>query len=158
MVETIDELSRLAKELNQQSDKLNALITSLNQKLAALNFGVEVWHNGAIEAGDFREEYDDEDRLIEKCRSVVMLGYSKVEDAWQLAVREETWKTDLASGGEREFTVNPDPPSPLLKAPRETRIKALRLVPRLLDDLRDEAKALLNSIEQGKQLAAKLGS
>jgi hypothetical protein len=158
MVETIDELSRLARELNQQSDNLNALIMTLNKKLAALNFGVEVWHAEPIEAGDFREGYDDEERLIEKYRGVVVLGYSKVQDTWQLAVREEMWRTDLASVGEREFTVNPDPPSPLLKAPRETRIKALRLVPKLLDDLRDEAKALLNSIGQGKKLAAKLGS
>jgi hypothetical protein len=37
------ELSVLSRKLNQKSDKTNEIITTINKKLAALNFCLEVW-------------------------------------------------------------------------------------------------------------------
>lgn len=157
MVETISELTRLASELNEQSNNLNALITSLNEKLGAMNFGLETWNYETIAGDNYKEDYDDDGRLVDKYRRASELGYAKVEDVWQLAVREVTRKVDLESPGEYEYSVNVEYPSPLLKASREARIRALPLVRTLLDRLRDEAKDLLNAIAEGKKLAVKLG-
>src|ERR1700733_5024866 len=43
----LGELAVLAQTLNSESDELNATIQTINEKLRALNFGVEVWCKGS---------------------------------------------------------------------------------------------------------------
>jgi len=42
-VVNLSELTPLAKELNQTTDEINSIISTVNEKLAALNLGVEAW-------------------------------------------------------------------------------------------------------------------
>jgi hypothetical protein len=59
------ELAALAQALNSESDDLNSTIQTINEKLRALNFGVEVWCKGSD--GDY--------------------GFARVDDQWQLATQ-----------------------------------------------------------------------
>ena len=140
MVDTVNELYSIALKLNQKSDQLNALITSINAKLAKLNFGIEVW----LKSHPIKEDGD----------AKAFLGYYKVKDEWQLSV----WDPDdaLESG---------DIPSPRLSgnlwpltaASRELRLLAMPLIPKLLDRIKDRAEELLTGLEAAEKAAESLG-
>jgi hypothetical protein len=140
VVDTIKELSSIALKLNQKSDQLNALITSINAKLAKLNFGIEVW----LKSHPIKENGD----------SKVFLGYYKSKDEWQLTV----WDPDdsLEPGD------IPSPRSsgnlwPLTAASRELRLLAMPLIPKLLDGIKDKAEELLSGLEAAEKAAESLG-
>jgi hypothetical protein len=62
MVDTLNELASLSRSLNEKSDKLNSIISSINVKLAKLNFGVEAWlYDDAIEEGEIYSISDEQD-------------------------------------------------------------------------------------------------
>jgi hypothetical protein len=61
----VAELVPLATTLNSESNDLNSTIQTINEKIRALNFGIEVWCKGSD--GDY--------------------GFARVEDVWQLAAR-----------------------------------------------------------------------
>ena len=61
MVDTIKELSGLSRKLNQKSDTLNSVISSINEKLTKLNLGVDAWLLDPIDADDPYCREDDED-------------------------------------------------------------------------------------------------
>jgi len=152
VVDTINELSNLAKKLNKKSDTLNATITTINGKLAKLNLGTEVWM--PMEEGDpYYRESDDEERF--PMREETWLGYCKVNDEWELALKEVTVGTD--DQGERFADVlKSDPVRPLLQSSRENRVGAMKLIPRLLDAIEREAKYLLDTIDEAEKAAEKL--
>lgn len=158
VVDTINELSDLSIELNQQSDKLSSIISSVNSKLGKLNLGIEVWlERNPLEAEGYRDTHDDEGHRIDRYREVTLLGYCKVEDEWQLAVKAAIFQTETGRwGGEYEETVNPVSPTSLLKASRNLRSKAMSLLPELLDILKARAVSLLQGIEKAEEAAERL--
>lgn len=157
MVDTIKELSDLSHKLNQKSDKLNVLISSMNEKLAAFNFGVEAWLIDPITAGDPNDWDMERGCQTDPERDATLLGYCKVEDQWQLATQRTTLVEKTDERGETyEQAKNSMAAAPLLKASREVRAKAMRLIPRLLDLLKDEAVDLLASIEDAEKAVKRL--
>jgi hypothetical protein len=158
MVDTIQELSDLSRKLNQKSDQLNALISSMNRKLAQLNFGVEVWlEDDPIAASDYEDWDSDNDCRMSPERGATLLGYCDADDGWQLAVRATTLVTKYDKyGRDYEEAKNSQEATPLLKAPRKIRVQAMRLIPALLDVLRDKAAELLENIEKAEKAAEKL--
>jgi hypothetical protein len=155
MVDTISELSELSRKLNQKSDKINSIIATINKKLAAQNFGLEVWlEHWPIESGNF-EKLSDE--MLPREKSVTYLGYCNVEDEWQLATKSGTLVEDVNRDVGEIFTELTEVSyNALLKEARSIRVKALPLVPRLLDHLKVEAESLLKFIDQAEQAAEKL--
>ena len=155
MVETIKELSSLSTKLNQKSDKLNSIISTVNRKLTKLNFGIEVWlAHDPVEAGDYQVFYDEnEHEESASQRTITLLGYAKVDDEWQLAVKRTLCQINEA--GEEEIT-NTWGVQPLLKAPRVVRSSAMRLIPDLLDALKDRGESLLRAIEKAEKAAEEL--
>jgi hypothetical protein len=162
MVETIQELSALAKKLNQKSDGINVSISTINAKLAKLNIGLEVWLGSgwsidALKTDDWEEVNPNETNMLPRKRNFASLGYDIVEDAWQLTVKFATetqhWDDDV-----RDVTTDISDVQyvPLLKASRELRIAALPLVPRLLDAIKARAEAVLNDIEAAAKAAEEL--
>lgn len=88
MVDTIKELSDLSRQLNQESDKVNSIILRINENLANLNLGVEVWLTGEpIETGE-RGEVETESGWTEECIQEAILGYCRIGRAWELAVKD----------------------------------------------------------------------
>jgi hypothetical protein len=159
MVDTISKLSDLASKLNKKSDTLNATITTINRKLEKLNLGVEAWlENSPIEPSDpYFGDHDDDEKwpLVDG----TLLGYARVEDEFQLAVKEAT----LAEFDSRGF-IHPDYYEitkswnlrPLLKANRNIRVRAMDYVPLLLDQIKSEATGLLKSIQEAEKAAENL--
>jgi hypothetical protein len=140
VVDTINELSDLSRRLNQKSDQLNDLISSINGKLAKFNFGIEVWTMS--------------EAVMAEGSSMAFLGYTKIEDEWQLAVwdRDDVLRTE-DSGGLHRIGQNV---WPLLKVSRKVRLQAMPLVPRLLDDIKRRAEELLNGLAQAEEAAENL--
>jgi hypothetical protein len=159
VVDDINELSDLSRKLNEKSDALNAAISSINKKLAKLNFGVEVWlEQSPIECGDFDTNTSEiEDRLTDPTADATLLGYCHVEDAWQLAVKYVTLHARKDKLG-RVYNEATDSlqPRPLLKASRQLRFKSASEIPQILDRIKDEATLLLEGIEKAEKTASKL--
>lgn len=156
MVDTINELSGLSRKLNEKSDTLNATITKVEEKLNALNLGVEAWLDIALESGTPYYGEDDEAQRYPR-KDVTVPGYAKISDEWCLAFREETWHQVEDNFGrtvwETQWAVDP---RPLLSAPRNIRAKALSHVSDLLNVIKHNAEQLLKGIEAGEKAAEKL--
>jgi hypothetical protein len=155
MVNSLNELSDLSRKLNQKSDKTNSIITTINKKLAVLNFGLEVWlKHPTIKSGDFESVYSGQIDRLPRQRSVVYLGYCNVEDGWQLAAKSGLLVEDWDKEAEETYTELTEVEyQPLLRAPREVRVGALPLVPRLLDEIKLKAESLLKAIDEAEKAA-----
>lgn len=161
MVNTINELSELSRKLNQKSDKTNEIIAGINEKLAGLNLGIEVWLDRQFDKwlrdGDFERVGGAEQRdVYPREKEVAYLGYCNVETGWQLAIKEATLLEHRGDDGEVIEEDTDVSYRPLLRASRETRIAALPLVPRLLDVLKAKAESVLRSIDEAEKAAEKL--
>jgi hypothetical protein len=158
MVDTIEELSALSRKLNQSSDRINAVISGLNEKLANLNFGLEVWYETVpVEETDWETLDRSQVSVHPREKSLSYLGYCRFDDGWELALKSATltemWDSDAEEvTSELSSVVH----RPLLKASREARAKAIRFIPRLLDEIKDEAQGLLRSIDEAEKVATKL--
>jgi hypothetical protein len=87
----------------------------------------------------------------------IRIWISTVEDEWQLAVKDTILGDKINQYGHPYQEIkNSNPPIPLLKSSRVMRIKATRLIPDLLDELKSEAEQLLNSIDEAEAAAKKL--
>src|SRR5260370_32569451 len=86
MVDTIKELSDLSRKLNQKSDTLNDVITSVNQKLAKLSLGVEAWVSNIKKGDPYDYEREDLPQSI-RVHDETWLGYCRLEEGWELAVK-----------------------------------------------------------------------
>jgi hypothetical protein len=159
VVDTINELSVLSRKLNQKSDKTNSIISTINKKLNALNFGLEVWlDDPAIVTGDLQRVHAGQMDPLPRQKPVTYLGYYDTSDGWQLGTKcgflLEEWDKDseqvVTELTEVEY-------QPLLKEAREVRVGALPLVPRLLDEIKSRAESLLKAIDEAERAAEKLG-
>jgi hypothetical protein len=139
----LQELQTVAEALNAESSEINTTIAALNAKLAAMTIGQVVWLS------------PDEDHY--------QIGFAKVEEKWQLAVRwckEIKWvPDDDRDYNYGEYETVPGTGynvTPLLQASRELRIRALRYMPSLIDNLKYETKKSLDAARAAKKLAAVL--
>jgi hypothetical protein len=153
VADTINELAFLSRKLNQKSDTLNDAVISINRKLRELNFGVSVWlSDRPIQSGDPYYQEPNEDQRF-PMRDVVILGYCKTHDEWQLAVKDVTWQRDERGA---EVTIDADRPMPLLRASRAVRYKAVRLIPELLEKLKSDVEKIIRNIDQADRAARAL--
>jgi len=154
----INELSSLARKLNQKSDETNSIITTFNKKLGDLNLGLEVWlENSDIEGNEYSRLSQAQNNLRPRQKVVTYLGYCNVEDAWQLATKTGILIEDWDSGCQEVSTeLISVTYKPLLKATRQIRVGALPLVPRLLDQIKYRAESLLQAIDEAGKAADKL--
>ena len=161
MVETINGLSRLSKQLNEKSNNLNSIIMTVNYKLAKLNLGVEAWlEDDPFGIGDYEEiRAPHSNERVQRVRSALLFGFCKVftTGKWELSVKRVTLETQLGEQSRGyEEVIDPLPPTPLLENSRNVRINSLNLLPKLLKKLEKEAKTLLGSAGAAEESAAKL--
>jgi hypothetical protein len=158
MVDTVSELSELSRKLNQKSDTLNEVITSTNEKLAKLKIGIEAWVSNIDESDPYNYEFEDgAGSTTVRAHDETWLGYYRFESSdnpkagsgWELATKTVT----LDAEGE---IVDAGSPKPLLNRSRSTRAKAMKLIPRLLDAIKQNAEELLRSIDEAEKAAKKL--
>jgi hypothetical protein len=159
MVETLNELASLAKTLNDKSDQANKLIASINERLAELNVGLEVWSTDRfVSEGDWF--YRNEDRKLDlnaQCFKAVLLGYCRFDDGWELAlkscvVRE---RPDPQTGNRMQEITSCKLAIPLLKGSREERVGAVHLIDPLLQEIKKRAQTLISEIDGAAEAASK---
>lgn len=160
MVDTVNELTHLSEKLNKASDRLNAVITDINSKLQKLNLGIEAWYESLscfLWSGD--PQYEGKARSPRSFEAE-FLGFARVGDAWQLAVKKaivrQTWNPQFEDYVEWELIATGSP-VPLLKCSREIRAAAVEILPKLLDVLKKKGEAILQAVANAEQLAAQIG-
>ncbi len=155
MVDTLSELSGLSSKLNTQSEKLNSIISSVNQRLKALNLGVEVWlKDEPIEKSGMKHRPDSQDCAV-MYQEQKVFGYCRIDGEWELAVKT-FWSDAVEEGDECEPTEMLDSEISLLKTSRANRIKALELLPDLLDEIKAGAQKMLDAISSAEEIAGNL--
>src|SRR5262245_19216932 len=119
--EALGKLADAAKQLNAQSDEVNGLIEAVNERLALAKVGLTEWgerHGYPILLNDTEGP--------NQTRKGFQLGYTKLKDECQLAVRPITMSWVDDESGEGNWVVSPTGESAiaLLEAPRLVRIDA----------------------------------
>jgi len=154
MVDSVKELTRISQELKQKTEKVNKAIQEMDEQLAQLELGREIWLQSlpleSVVAGLDRGSHEEFVRL---------LGYCRFKDGWHLAVcagylkpfTEDEKKVlgrwaprGRATYSRRNLHFHPieEGPDALLKCSREIRVKSLKLIPPLLDLVNAEAEEL----------------
>jgi hypothetical protein len=122
-------LEELSTQLNASSDALSESIKRVEAKLASLRLGVSVWLEEPIDTSFYCDD-----------RLETILGYTKVDGKWCLALRDNA---NDAIGNPEDSTVT----QPLQQASREYRIKALQHIPELIKALEAAAEAELKAVQ-----------
>jgi hypothetical protein len=146
---TFTELAELSVQLNSRSDDLNRLIEELNSRLAASNLGLEFW----LETHPISDTGLLHGQNNLNVRELKYLGYTKVQEKWQLAVREESIEYQWDQDNQIEIPVSTVHDFPLLKCSRDTRLKAADLFDGLLYGLKQTVIAKLDVIKRAEASA-----
>ena len=129
----LSSLEKSAKRLNRASDSINGVITAIQERLVASNFGLEFWFQESPLAVDHGSAFEVK----------VILGFAWLEGGWCLATRHDT-DTVTFYAHDRQM-------APLLSASREIRLMALRSMPNFLAALQDHIDTTANLIESSIQ-------
>ena len=121
-------LAESAAKLNKVSDQLTTQIEQIDAALKNLNLGVTAWVMIA-------ENEDEDGNWIEE-----ELGYARIGSRWGVALRTHsgTRGTD-PNQPEETFSAFAD-------APRQLRMRAVRHIPKLIDQLSVEAEAMIEKL------------
>ncbi|OAI56872.1 hypothetical protein AYO50_02305 [Acidobacteria bacterium SCGC AG-212-P17] len=156
MTASLSELSKLSEQLNKDSERVNTIITTVNQSLASMNLGVECWLPRFLSTGEHFISFGttivgrSEDRAIQ-------FGYARAENAFQLAIRNVMVQECTTADGSFESRIaNPGDPHPLLKANRTLRIDALELLGELTEAMKSRVASMIASIQKGTEASSQL--
>lgn len=149
-------LSDAAARLNAESDAINQLIDQLQEKLRALNVGLDAWVLVQSEPGSTMAPGPSAlgtPRTPTTVRVETSLGYARGVDGWGLYVKRISYRAKPSSPFLPE---EPDPVTvnkwlKLSDASRAVRIEALRAFPKLLEKLKASADSAVDAIEQAKK-------
>jgi hypothetical protein len=154
MMAEISELTPLATKLNQKSDQINRTIATINEKLAKMNLGIEVWLGTPLSAedGDDVKTWQLDDAGI-RCREAFYLGYGRLGDKWELLAKEVI-EEEQPDG--TIVTVAEPYRASVLDGTRNARLAVLEQLPQLLDALKAEGERLLKLIDAAEKTAQSL--
>lgn len=118
-----------SKRLNTVSDTSNAVLRNIEKRLAEANIGLEVWwdEKAVTHVGSTALRGDET-----ACWHTQQLGFSRIADQWCLAVRTIRNADYFFEGEECRREAVDGHPTSLLRAPRNIRLDALRLMPEFL--------------------------
>jgi len=146
-----ERLAPLAARLNEESDTLNDLIEEVEAKIRKLNVGLTVWLERPLARVDEPPTNGQWGEL--QHHSEVQLGVAKIRGRWKLVIRRQHVELGLYQG-------DPDCPwtkrydigelEPLLEAPRDYRVEAVRVLPELLAQLADRAESAVRTIRRAQ--------
>jgi hypothetical protein len=126
---SFQQLSLAATDLNQISDNLRKVISTVDDALKSLNLGVSAWVNFRLSTSEdeMRYWYDQ-------------VGYDRIDDKWGLAIRSGHGDETDPDHDEidNEWLFN--------DAPRTMRLGAIDKLPDLLDQLKKSVESTANSV------------
>lgn len=148
-----DKLTEIAKQLNTESNQVGETIKAFEKRLNDLNIGLETWLD-SDPLYEWTEEGDEDstgDR--EQGTHVVVIGYAKYGDEWCVSVKTDRYveRPNPNGYGTETHTTLVSPVRPLRDSSREYRLKALPLLPKLLDQIIHEGEKLLQRIGEAKR-------
>jgi hypothetical protein len=147
----LDRLSVTAYQLNSASDRLNAALTAIQQRLAGMAVGIERW----VPMDDTREYLQDlEETGIQEWEEY-HLGYARMGEGWGMMIRHAHF---CDSGRLNSDCWEFNDAKPLLRASRELRLQAVRALPALFQGLQEEAENVLSCVADAHQLAFGAGA
>jgi hypothetical protein len=118
-----------SKHLNSVSNNSNAVLRNIEKRLIDANIGLEVWWDKKtldyIGSTDLRHDET-------ACWRTQQLGFTRIGGDWCLAVRTTRNGAYYFEGDEDVREAVDGEPTALLRAPRNIRLEALRLMPEFL--------------------------
>jgi len=149
-------LSDVAARLNAQSDTVNQLIEQFQDKLRALNVGLEAWVLLETEPGSTivpAPRSPGRPALPTTVTIQISLGYARGDDGWGLYVKRIAYKPQtlnlLSLAAAEVVTVYKW--IKLVDASRSIRVEALGAFPKLLEALKTAAESAVQTIENAKK-------
>lgn len=152
-----EDLAKVSKQINQRSDEANQILKELEQKLVAMNLGVEAWITKypltSIESTVEMEDKRDYELYDERHRTDEVLGFGYFGDRQMLLVKESFYSESphqLTQYGNWRLDRETEA-KPLLQASRQLRIEALGNIEHLIDAVLVEAKKVIEAIDKGRK-------
>lgn len=159
----IKDLAPLAKKVNARTDALNGALQTIQEKLNALNLGIEVWLDDSLGEDDWKDvtdtsrSHDIGEPTGQREYYAEELGYGRHGEQWALLVRTHRYVDEPDNWGNRQTEgAGVMGVKPLLSATRGMRISVVPLIPKLVDKLKEEAGAALERIDQAQKIAESL--
>lgn len=149
----LSELSTLSKTLNEESNRVNELLSDVEKRLLEMNLGVEAW---VVIKEERYTEGQDED--TSNWIAETQIGLANWHGQPKLMVRRVHSQQTSEYGESSYEERTQDSYQPLLQASRAIRLKAMASLEELLDAILEEAKQVLAGINKGKQAYKKLAS
>lgn len=150
-------LSVLAQQFNAESDTLNDTIDEWNKRLAALNLGLEVWVDNSLADSGHYDQFSPTTRKVERYHDRTLLGYTRVDGQWQLAVKELCCtvepNTEVFDGFSEVVDADNTKITRLLSASRELRVKAMAKLDNLFDEFQLRLAEGLEGVAKAQKLA-----
>jgi hypothetical protein len=119
IAQTFEKLSKTAKSINNESDKLSKTVENLDLALRSLNLGVYAWVQFGKWSGENNRSGHSE------------IGYDKMHSGWGISLRTIEFDEDGLEDRRTEWTFN--------NAPRELRLLAIAYIPNLFEALNQKA-------------------
>jgi hypothetical protein len=156
-----DDLAPLAPRINEASNNLNTHLESIERRLNDLNLGVEAWISYPTLTSS-RVVTSDAERPTTVNRQLESdeLGYGRHGNTWALLVRTICYtQTRDPRSGEWEYVDDAQEEvqrTPLLRSRRHLRVAAVDVLPKLIDEIKQQANAVIEAVERARQIAASL--
>lgn len=141
----LSELSQLAQQLNDRSDKLNTYIEQINKQLAGLNTGLECYiaiDTSSRKQGD-KGEYEE----------VTYLGWGKCTDTWELLIKKVTIEYIWDQEEQMTREVEDERYKPLLQASRDVRLDSIEHLDELISNMTKETQRKLEALNKAERMA-----
>ena len=138
------ELSVVASALNEETDRLNERIVSIEERLNSMGVGATYWldqHEHHLSVGPWVETQVGGDDC--RSREAWAVGYTKISSKWCLAAQEVEFQ-ERGSKASKSFRLGK--PITLLSAPRIVRVEAVEKMGALIAGLTETTKDFLSSI------------
>jgi len=143
----LKQLSNVSHDLNEASNQLSEQIKNIEAALAAQKLGVRAW----VEIRRTPEPQEASDGRIYQFTRVDSLGYDKHQGKWGLVVH--SWIDEFADANDSDVSF-------LRDAPRELRMSAVDALPKLIQEISEQASKLAKEAarkaEQAKHISALL--
>lgn len=157
MADISNEVTVLGRELEEKYRKVDSIIATMNRKLAALKFELEVWlEDKPMCAGDYDYTGEHGEEGV-RARDAVLLGWGDIGTGWQLTTKVAILRrrTNM-EGKEYEEVCDVGEVRELATEPEFLHLDAVRLLPVLLASLQKKAKSAIKDIEEAERVVEAL--
>ena len=149
----LDELAKVASRLNEETDNLNQIIQSLEDRLSKMNLGVAVWLDSRLLSAEGPFDYrNDDNEVVFQYMEGYYIGYAKGFEGWRICCQGVQWKLD--EDGEHVCDKSSGSYEPLVNASRAVRAEAAAYLDDLLDQLTERAGEYLENIQKAAEAAS----